>query len=1108
MKNRKKAFIGAGIGLLFLFVVLPVIGFCILNWGILPPNRLTPLVEREVNKLLNAQLTCEKIELTFFETYPHLGVKIVNGSLVSFAFRDSIDQAKDSIYSQVDSLVHFAQATVTFRPMDYLFKKQITIGELSLENPHIHGYINENGKANWDIYSSEKDTVESAGNSFFSSFDLQKVRIEDGHFIYDDMQAKMYAEIEGFELFLKGSLIDEKNTFEIRTGSKAFLFESPSYSLKNELAFFLKSDIELKDNFQTVTFHDTEMAINNLPFSADGSITRFPETNRLGINIETSLKASDLNDLLQFVPEAYSASLKDVTATGSILLDGTIQGELGDSIIPTVDLRCLVENGSFRMKDVKQGIDKLETDINLHIDGEDLNASYVLIDKLEMKGLNSSIEAKGSVKDLMLSPAVNAYLKGNIDFTRIAQDIFHPDTLLLQGNILADIETSFRLDDITKGKYNNINALGKLDIDSFIAYSKPYDVNVFISNAHFTVDSTRSTSRFIAGDKLLNMALNIDSMNVKYKEDIDTNLSQLELTAKTSPEVDTAAVISVTSHIRVDNIRTRLPDSTWVVAKKAYLAGGIRPAESNKQTPNVIASITADSLRYFSIPMRTGGMLANSRFTVEALPYRDAMRQQRAKRQSANNQQSSQTTTPRDTTGWRARRDSLRATQSTQTASANETSQLLRNWEVRGKASFNQATLFSRLFPLRMRMEKTSVSFDTNNITFSDARFHAGKSSLTLNGELKNMRRAMLRGGKLTGNFSVTSDLINMNELLTAINKGMQYAEQHLSASEMHEINSGSAVDMDISSIQDSLNIADADSTDGIFIVPSFLDLTLTMDAKHIDYKDLEMKNVIGEVVLRNQSANLKKLDFDSNIGHGIVTMFYTSDKEKQEAAAGFDMEVQGILVEKLIDLYPAIDTLLPMLRSFEGIVDCQMSLTCDIDSTMSVVLPSLNTACFLHGKNMVLLDGETFTEISKTLMFKNKERNVIDSISVDLAINNNKIEIFPFLLEIDRYRVAVGGTHNLDMTFDYHISVLKSPVPFKLGIDVSGDLDKPKYKITKCKYKNTFDPAKEQDLIAEKTNIRENIRELIRKQIITNAPELAVVEAPPTLPPQVSETL
>ena len=162
--------------------------------------------------------------------------------------------------------------------------------------------------------------------------------------------------------------------------------------------------------------------------------------------------------------------------------------------------------------------------------------------------------------------------------------------------------------------------------------------------------------------------------------------------------------------------------------------------------------------------------------------------------------------------------------------------------------------------------------------------------------------------------------------------------------------------------------------------------------------------------------------------------------KKRTGATAGLDLDMEDVKVEKLIALFPSIDTLVPMLRSFEGVLDCQVTATCKMDSTMSLIMPSINSSCYLHGNNMVLLDGETFTEISKTLMFKNKKRNMIDSISVDLAIKDNKIEVFPFLVEMDRYKVAVGGTHNLDMTFNYHLSVLKSPVPFKLGIDITGN--------------------------------------------------------------------
>lgn len=69
--------------------MLPAIGFSILNWGVLPPEKLTPLVIEQANKFIDAHLDCERVELTYFETYPYLGVKLTNGHLISHAAEDS-----------------------------------------------------------------------------------------------------------------------------------------------------------------------------------------------------------------------------------------------------------------------------------------------------------------------------------------------------------------------------------------------------------------------------------------------------------------------------------------------------------------------------------------------------------------------------------------------------------------------------------------------------------------------------------------------------------------------------------------------------------------------------------------------------------------------------------------------------------------------------------------------------------------------------------------------------------------------------------------------------------------------------------------------------------
>ena len=89
MKRKKKILTIIVLASITLIFILPAIGFSILNWGVLPPEKLTPLVIEQANKFIDAHLDCERVELTYFETYPYLGVKLTNGHLISHAAEDS-----------------------------------------------------------------------------------------------------------------------------------------------------------------------------------------------------------------------------------------------------------------------------------------------------------------------------------------------------------------------------------------------------------------------------------------------------------------------------------------------------------------------------------------------------------------------------------------------------------------------------------------------------------------------------------------------------------------------------------------------------------------------------------------------------------------------------------------------------------------------------------------------------------------------------------------------------------------------------------------------------------------------------------------------------------
>ena len=92
---------------------------------------------------------------------------------------------------------------------------------------------------------------------------------------------------------------------------------------------------------------------------------------------------------------------------------------------------------------------------------------------------------------------------------------------------------------------------------------------------------------------------------------------------------------------------------------------------------------------------------------------------------------------------------------------------------------------------------------------------------------------------------------------------------------------------------------------------------------------------------------------------------------------------------------------------------------------------------------------------------------------------------MFPFVLEIDRYTLALSGMQNLDMSFKYHISMIKSPMLFRFGVDLYGpDFDNMKFKVGKAKYKNVNVPAFSSEIDEVKINLAESIRRIFEKGV------------------------
>lgn len=472
----------------------------------------------------------------------------------------------------------------------------------------------------------------------------------------------------------------------------------------------------------------------------------------------------------------------------------------------------------------------------------------------------------------------------------------------------------------------------------------------------------------------------------------------------TNPQ-DTNRIVSLQCDMEVSKLRASMGDSIKLYSARAKAQAALGPQEVDVTKPAIDFSLRADSLFFSAAGTRMAMNVAGIKMKADKL------------------------------------NDSL--------------------WMPKGIVGFNRLRFRTPEFGLPIRMSKTAVTVDGPKITLKNASVRIGRSNMTATGDMMGVYRAMTKGEKLTAHLSLTSDLIDCNQLINSLSFPEDTTEV----------------------LTDSVP-----SEMKLFVIPRNIDFELQTDLKKVIFEKMLFENVHGAVDIKNQAIHLEDLSMRALDADMKAVMVYKAGSPRG-GYAGFDFKIRNINIAKLVDFVPALDTIVPMLRSFKGRVMFDVAADARLDSAMNIRIPTLRSAIHIKGDSLVLMDGETFAEISKMLMFKNKKENVFDSISVNVTVHDGNVTVYPFLVEIDRYKAAVGGEQGLDMNFNYHISILKSPLPFKAGVNISGNLDKMKFRIGKAKYKDAVTPAAVHRVDSTRMNMGNEIVNRFRRVVLGRQP-------------------
>lgn len=1074
---------------------------CSLIVWILTPGRLTPLVKEQASKYLDADLRVKRVELTFWHTFPKMTVEVDSLRIIS----RSLDNVPDSVastlpadWSRLLSLGSFSGG-INVLP---LLKGDISLYDVDFHGIDANLVATPDGRSNFDIFptSEEADTSAlSLPSITINRFGIDRATVRYRTAASDTAEATDFT-VNLEKMAMRGADAPRYH-FNFKGDAVSPLLEQLRFS---SLGFGGMGSVNWRPD------SPLELRVDDFSFSVD-SIT---SVINAGVDFsdgcvinELRLAVNDIpvNSLLRHVPAEYEAYTRGITTDMRPSLHVTLTkpwnaaDTSAGAPLPSFRVRFDIQPSTvvydgYRFSDV-------EALLTADFDGENPDTSEFRLSGLHLRGDAVDVSLGATATAVMTDPLVNGEFTGRIDIGRLPARLRAMIPVQISGLLQGHSTFRLRQSYLNRENFHRMRADGELTLTRLHADAQ----GVMTAYARHATLRFGTNEGFVAQngqrvDSLLQVSLEIDTLAANGMG-MNLEMSSFRAgigTANRAASADTSEINPFGGRLTVARLKFDAPaDTMHARLRDASIGASLRRFRGQGRSP--LMDLKIDAAR-----MMFGQALTKVSLTKADAALRIHLNEKAAARRAAAAKLTAEERQARSARR-KARADSLRTAAGQQENVDFELSRsdkrLLRRWDFSGHVKAERGRLVTPILPLRNRVYNFNMTFNQDSIVLANTGLQAGQSDFLVNGTLSNLRRALTsrRDNTLRMDLRLQSDTVNVNEIVHAL-----FAGAAISAKTDSTMMWGAEND-DLQA-ERLASMADTTST-GPLLLPHNIDAHLRVNAANILYSDMVLHDFRGNLLLYDGALNLRNLSARTDIGSIGVNGLYSAPSP-DSLQFGLGMKVHDFRLDRLTTLVPAIDSIMPMMANFAGTVNADIAVTTDLHPNMDINIPSLRAALRIEGDSLVLMDPATFKTVSKWLLFRNKNRNMIDHMAVEAVIENSAIEVYPFMFNIDRYQLGVMGHNDLAMNMDYHVSVLKSPIPFKFGINLRGNPDKMKVRLGGAKVKPGMVGQRQQIADNTRINLVQQIDNVFRRGISKARLGRLTFSVPPGGTPSPSELL
>jgi len=1118
-------------GLISILIVMEII---------LSQSVLTNAVNKYADKYIDGDIHFGKISASMFRRFPSVTLTLEDFSITYPADRFDIQEKAGAqghlMHSGCgevsDTLASFRRFSAAIN-LSALLSGTFHIPYLRLDKPRIFAHSYQDGSANWDIVSSssgpEKEKAIESGEPSMPKIILGRIRMSGRpHIVYTDSRDTIFTMINirhlGFNgkvntkrisrskvgltmdtMFIAGRLgrdtialgIDKIYLHERNKSIDADIKAKAFIAARGIGRMMIPIDINgvmsiPKDTVPGIRTERIDMNIAHIPINAEDDI-RF-HSDRITVHSNAGIDGCSISKLIDSYAVHFFPETGKIGTDAHIFLSASCNGDYfyESGRLPDLKARLRIPESVVTHSDLPGQQLTMALDISAETDESGKLNAYAEDIRLLATGLD--FNGSGQIYNILgadPSVKIDAGIKASID----SLASFLPDTLGISasGSLEGKVNGSAYASQLNLYNFSLSSLTGDLFGTDIDVQMQKDTICATIDGLKIHLGPEEKTSRRGNGKsfRLMGITGEISRADISYKDALKLHTENFRIAAKNAinTQADAPDTIKRISpfggSIKADKLSLRDSDGAVVSLHNTWNGFQILPKRGSSNIP--MLTLTSHNTRIFlksdinratfkDADIKVSAVMN----TIERRRKLKAMRDSLAKaypdipRDSLFRHMIAQKGPRPPLPDWLKEEDFRK--QDIDISLDKSIAKYFRDWNLKGGIKVNSGVVMTPYFPLRNRLQEFELNFTNDRIGIDEFHINSGESNISITGELTGLKRALLgRRGSLKLNADISSSKMNADQLLTAYSSGCNFNPTDFKVE-------------DNVSDEEFMKSITIDSTSAaaspLLVIPANIKADISFKASDITYSNLKISKATAGIVMKERCVQLTDTKAITNMGDISLEGFYAT-RSKKDLKTGFNINFKDITAEKVISLMPSIDTLMPLLKSFGGLLNCELAATARIDTNMNIIMPSINGIIRIGGDNLTISNNDMFRSIAKVLMFRNKKEGRIDKMTVEGVISDNRLEVFPFILEMDRYTLGLSGIQNMDMSFRYHASLIRSPFLIKLGVDLYGsDFENMKFKIGRAKYKNKNVPVFSAIIDQTKINLVESIRHIFDKGV------------------------